>query len=66
MADDPVDMKPELEKECHSACKKFWEEYEACSERVHKVRRGNCAPFFMDYYSCIDKCAAPKIFSKLK
>jgi len=43
-------------------------EYEACAERIKKDTTGeaHCTGQYFDYWSCIDKCTAPKLFQKLK
>jgi hypothetical protein len=37
---DPVDKRPQLEKECHGPCEKQWRDYQACSERIKKDDTG--------------------------
>eukprot|EP00500_Bicosoecida_sp_ms1_P012055 CAMPEP_0203815168 /NCGR_PEP_ID=MMETSP0115-20131106/8095_1 /ASSEMBLY_ACC=CAM_ASM_000227 /TAXON_ID=33651 /ORGANISM="Bicosoecid sp, Strain ms1" /LENGTH=68 /DNA_ID=CAMNT_0050724061 /DNA_START=20 /DNA_END=226 /DNA_ORIENTATION=+ len=68
MADDeePVCPKPRIEKECHPACEGFWTEYKACAARIAKKGHGQCEPQNMDYWRCIDRCTAPKLFAELK
>lgn len=64
---EPVDPKPQAEKECHASCTKQWSQYEACKERIaKKAGGGTCEPWAMDYWRCVDKCAAGKIFKQLK
>ena len=63
---EPVDPKPRIEKECHSSCTGQWDKYQACIKRITKKGRGTCEPWAFDYWACIDKCAAPRIFAQLK
>jgi hypothetical protein len=57
-ADEPVDPKPQIEKDCHPSCKKEWTEYEMCKDRIAAKGTGNCEPWAMDYWRCIDKCVS--------
>ncbi|CAI5467246.1 unnamed protein product [Closterium sp. Yama58-4] len=69
MADDePVDPKPEIEEGCRPKCVKQLLAYEACVKRIEGDETGekHCTGQYFDYWACIDKCAAPKIFSQLK
>jgi ubiquinol-cytochrome c reductase subunit 6 len=64
---DAVDPKPRIEKECHKPCERQWAEYEKCKVRIAGNKDGlNCEPWTFDYWKCVDKCAAPKIFALLK
>ncbi len=63
---DPVDPKIELDKKCHQPCVKHWDEYQKCTERIAKKGSGTCEPWMMDYWTCVDKCTAPKLFAQLK
>ncbi|KAL4423424.1 hypothetical protein ABPG77_010002 [Micractinium sp. CCAP 211/92] len=69
MADEePVNPQIEVEESCKPQCVKAWLEYQACAERVEKDESGeaHCTGQYFDYWHCIDKCAAPKLFAKLK
>ncbi|CAI7868236.1 unnamed protein product [Closterium sp. NIES-54] len=69
MADDePVDPKPEIEEGCRPKCVKQLLAYEACVKRIEGDETGekHCTGQYFDYWACIDKCAAPKIFAQLK
>jgi ubiquinol-cytochrome c reductase subunit 6 len=61
-----VDPKPRIEKECHSSCTKDWTKYEACVKRITAKGSGTCEPWAFDYWTCVDKCTAPRLFSVLK
>ena len=69
-----TDPKPEVEESCKPSCIKFLSEYKACAERISKPAHGHggdhgprhCAGQYFDYLACIDKCAAPKLFARLK
>ncbi|XLU96603.1 hypothetical protein S245_010955, partial [Arachis hypogaea] len=69
MADDePVDQKRYLEDSCKPKCVKPLLEYQACIKRIDGDDSGHkhCTGQYFDYWSCIDKCVAPKLFPKLK
>ena len=69
MADEePVDPKKYLEERCKPQCVKSLYEYEKCVKRVEGDDTGHkhCTGQYFDYWSCIDKCVAPKLFEKLK
>lgn len=43
--------------------------YKGCVGRFNAIKgetEANCAPYYMDFWHCVDECAAPKIFAKLK
>lgn len=63
-----VDQKKFLEERCKSQCVKSLYEYEQCVKRVESDDTGHkhCTGQYFDYWSCIDKCVAPKLFKKLK
>lgn len=67
MADDePQDPRAAIEEACKPGCSSYLKEYEACTERVKAKGDGHCSGQYFDFYHCIDKCAAPKVFSKIK
>ncbi|XP_022762934.1 cytochrome b-c1 complex subunit 6-like [Durio zibethinus] len=69
MADEePVDQKRLLEEGCKPKCVKQLHLYEACVKRIQGDESGHkhCTGQYFDYWSCIDKCVAPSLFSKLK
>ncbi|KAG7014985.1 hypothetical protein SDJN02_22616, partial [Cucurbita argyrosperma subsp. argyrosperma] len=69
MADEePVDQKRYLEEACKPKCVKPLLEYQACVKRIQGDESGHkhCTGQYFDYWSCIDKCVAPKLFTKLK
>ena len=45
-----------------------WLPVQACAERIKgdKTGEANCVGQYFDYWKCIDKCVAPKLFSLLK
>lgn len=61
-----VDQKPRIEKECHSSCTGQWGKYEACVKRITAKGSGSCEPWAFDYWTCVDKCTAPRLFAILK
>ena len=60
------DLKPEIEATCKPQCIKQLMAYQACTKRIEAKHNGHCTGQYFDYWSCVDKCAAPKIFSVLK
>ncbi|EYU35416.1 hypothetical protein MIMGU_mgv1a024165mg, partial [Erythranthe guttata] len=69
MADDePVDPKRELEDRCKAPCTRPLKEYKACAKRIDGDDSGHkhCTGQYFDYWRCVDKCAASKLFSHLK
>ena len=70
MPEAPVDAKPAIEEKCKQSCGEFVKAYDACAKRVSSGEvhheGANCAGQYFDLYACVDKCAAPKIFAKIK
>ncbi|GLT96899.1 hypothetical protein SLE2022_144900 [Rubroshorea leprosula] len=69
MADEEVvDQKKYLEESCKPKCVKPLLEYQACVKRIQGDETGHkhCTGQYFDYWSCIDKCVATKLFAKLK
>lgn len=66
--EEVVDFKGELEKQAHPQCEKKWEEYQACKKRLEKKGEegANCSGTFGEYWQCIDKAVAKKLFKRLK
>lgn len=62
------DPKPEYEELCKPHCVKQMLQYEACAERIKddKTGQAHCTGQYFDYYHCVDKCAAKKLFAALK
>ncbi|TVU50979.1 hypothetical protein EJB05_02378, partial [Eragrostis curvula] len=72
---EPVDPKNHLEERCKPQCVKSLFDYEClssnaqrCIKRVEKDETGqkHCTGQYFDYWSCVDKCVAPKLFDRLK
>ncbi|KAL0365966.1 UNVERIFIED_CONTAM: Cytochrome b-c1 complex subunit-1, mitochondrial [Sesamum radiatum] len=63
-----MDQKRALEDSCRSQCTKAYVDYQQCSRRVEGDESGqkHCTGQFFDYWACIDKCVAPKLFQELK
>jgi hypothetical protein len=55
-SEEPVDIKPKAEKECHSSCLPAWVAVEACAQRIKAKGTGSCEPWAIDYWHCVDKC----------
>ncbi|KAL1802090.1 hypothetical protein ACET3Z_030737 [Daucus carota] len=69
MADEePVDQKRLLEDLCKPKCVKPLFEYQACVKRIQGDETGHkhCTGQYFDYWQCVDKCVAVKLFDKLK
>ena len=49
-AQEPVDPKPRIEKECHKPCERQWAEYDKCKLRIAKAKEGSCEPWVFDYW----------------
>ncbi|KAG5250729.1 cytochrome b-c1 complex [Salix suchowensis] len=66
--EEPVDPKKYLEESCKPKCVKPLLEYQACVKRIQDDETGHkhCTGQYFDYWSCVDKCVALKLFSKLK
>ncbi|KAM0940440.1 putative cytochrome b-c1 complex, subunit 6, ubiquinol-cytochrome C reductase hinge [Dioscorea sansibarensis] len=66
--DEIVDPKKYLEDRCQPKCVKALFEYQACVKRVQDDETGHkhCTGQYFDYWSCIDKCVAPKLFEKTR
>lgn len=72
MADEPqeaVDPLPALREECTAHhCQKLKDELEKCNERVRSKSKTaeTCHQEMVDLIQCVDHCAMPKLFKKLK
>lgn len=71
MAEDPVDIKLDLEKEClANECNYKVEAYNACLERIkgvtHPEREPHCYPQYFAIIKCVDLCVDPKLWPTLK
>lgn len=68
MDDDPVDTKPTIEEACKPGCSQRWADYEACIKRVAASgdEEAHCTGQYLDFWKCVDACAAKKIFAPLK
>eukprot|EP00752_Nemacystus_decipiens_P007524 g6724.t1 len=66
--EEPVDPLTGIREKCGATkpCAAAMAEYKACVERVTNKGFGTCEPWFFDYISCVDKCAAPKIMKATK
>ncbi|KAI3770277.1 hypothetical protein L6452_01404 [Arctium lappa] len=66
--EEPVDQKKYFEDLCKPKCVRAWLEYQGCVKRVEADESGHkhCTGQYFDYWHCVDKCVAPKLFKKLK
>lgn len=62
------DPKPQLEDACKVECLQQWHKYQECVKRIEGDATGeaHCTGWAFDYWKCIDKCVAPKLFAVLK
>ena len=65
MSDTP-NVKVQAEQACAPKCVTLDQIYQACVERVKGKEGKHCSGYKMDWIACIDKCAAPIYFPKLK
>lgn len=70
MADDPQDIKTELEKGCLEVeCAKKVDAYNACLERIKHIepeREPHCYHQYFAVVHCVDVCVDPKLWPTLK
>ncbi|KAI3755266.1 hypothetical protein L1987_55062 [Smallanthus sonchifolius] len=66
--EEPVDQKKYFEELCKPKCVRAWLDYQACVKRVQADETGHkhCTGQYFDYWQCVDKCVAPRLFAKLK
>ncbi|KAG8368738.1 hypothetical protein BUALT_Bualt15G0077200 [Buddleja alternifolia] len=66
--EEPVDPKKELEDRCKAPCTRPLKEYQACVKRIQGDESGHkhCTGQYFDYWRCVDKCVATKLFTYLK
>merc|ERR1712018_913732 len=68
--EDLVDPAVQIKEDCanSAACISSKERLDACNERVNSKENTEetCLEEILDFYHCMDHCAGPKIFSKLK
>ena len=62
-------QKLEVEKACAAGCDKYLQGYKSCQARFNQLNgetEKDCSPQYLDFWHCVDECAAPKLFAKLK
>ncbi|ORX66385.1 Non-heme 11 kDa protein of cytochrome bc1 complex [Linderina pennispora] len=66
--EDPEDPAPAIREACGEthACKSLKHHLEACAQRVEDGSSESCAEEFLHFLHCVDQCAVPQIFAKLK
>ncbi|KAI3805110.1 hypothetical protein L1987_27171 [Smallanthus sonchifolius] len=62
--EEPVDQKKYFEELCKPKCVRAWLDYQGCVKRVQADK--HCTGQCFDYWQCVDKCVAPRLFAKLK
>jgi len=68
-APEVVDPFPEIREECEQKhCQKYREKLDECNARVssRKKTEETCHEEVIDLFHCVDHCATPKLFKKLK
>lgn len=69
MADEEVsDPKALLEAQTKGKCVRQWQDYKKCIKRIEDDETGHkhCTGQYFDYWQCIDKHVAEKLFDRLK
>jgi ubiquinol-cytochrome c reductase subunit 6 len=64
--DDDTCPKPAIEEACKPECIKQLLAYQQCTKRIEGNPEAHCTGQYFDYWHCIDKCTAPRLFSVLK
>ncbi|KAG5587678.1 hypothetical protein H5410_048112 [Solanum commersonii] len=66
--EEVVDPKATMEVSCKPKCVRQLKDYQACTRRIEGDESGSkhCTGQYFDYWQCVDKCVAPKLFEKLK
>ena len=54
------------EEACKPNCIKPLLAYQECVKRIQGKHEAHCTGQYFDYWHCVDKCAAPRLFSVLK
>ncbi|KAJ1791839.1 ubiquinol--cytochrome-c reductase subunit 6 [Coemansia sp. RSA 2399] len=62
------DHAPAIKEACGDtlSCKSLKHHYEECAARVDDGSKESCAEELLHFMHCVDQCAAPQIFDKLK
>ncbi|KAJ2400909.1 ubiquinol--cytochrome-c reductase subunit 6 [Coemansia sp. RSA 2559] len=62
------DHAPAIKEACGNtlSCKSLKHHYEECAARVDDGSKESCAEELLHFMHCVDQCAAPQIFDKLK
>lgn len=70
MADDPCDIKLDLEKKCLADhCTHDVEHYNQCLERIKVVPQDlepHCFPQYFEVIHCVDHCVEPLLWKTLQ
>ncbi|KAJ4760828.1 Cytochrome b-c1 complex subunit 6 [Rhynchospora pubera] len=69
LADEEImDQKKYFEDTCKPNCVRPLRAYQECVERIKDDESGHkhCTGQYFDFWACIDTCAAPRLFDKLK
>ncbi|KAJ0972774.1 hypothetical protein J5N97_020733 [Dioscorea zingiberensis] len=66
--DELVDPKRYLEERCKPKCVRPLFQYQECVKRIKDDKTGHkhCTGQYFDYWACVDKCVAAKLFDMLK
>jgi len=68
---EPEDVQPIIRDECKAStkCAALTKHFEHCQEKVqsgHGFKGEDCVEELFHMMHCVDACAAPKVFSKLR
>ncbi|KAJ1999711.1 ubiquinol--cytochrome-c reductase subunit 6, partial [Coemansia thaxteri] len=66
--EEPVDPAVAIKEACGEtlACRSLKHHLDECAARVDDGAKESCAEEFLHFVHCVDKCAVPQIFAKLK
>ncbi|KAI9504063.1 ubiquinol--cytochrome-c reductase subunit 6 [Coemansia spiralis] len=66
--EDPEDPAPAIKEACADtlSCKSLKHHLEECATRVENGSKESCAEELLHLMHCVDQCAVPQIFAKLK
>jgi len=64
--EEPVDILPQLRKDCLKTCPGPQAAYKACTKRIEAKGEGDCEAWYFDMLTCVDKCVAPQVMKYTK
>lgn len=65
---ETLDIKQAAEAACHDKCENTWAIYKACEKRLadHNIKDKDCSGYYTEHWACIDRCAYPLYWYKIK